>query len=208
MTTLKKGKKPNKKEQIVEDVHFIFTECIRLAELPINEIMALPPIEHFSEIPHPSGKGKMLCGSAAHKKVYELTERAIKHAKLINRVKYQNYVDDFAKLLITKFVKEKADIDIKQIDRIFSSVGKIAKNKCQTQTHFIPCRLMAVDEPDEIKIGPVIFRNRKNFRKIIIKKSDEYKSTITSSESKKYVRGLLADAIRYYRSFRWIAEVT
>ena len=58
-------------------------------------------------------------------------------------------------------------------------------------------------EPEELAIGPVTFRSRRNFGRRISQAVHIY-----STNGNKFDRALIAGALRYYRSFKWIAEVS
>jgi hypothetical protein len=109
-------------------------------------------------------------------------------------------------LISKRFFGEKRPLSVQQIDRLFSAVGKHARQKCVDVTHLIPCHLMNARDPTELKIGPVTFLNRSGMRHLLLsKRRGHFKSAAKEKEA--YSRDLLCRGIRYYRNFRWVAEV-
>jgi hypothetical protein len=65
---------------------------------------------------------------------------------------------------------------------------------------------MLSKDPDEIVIGPVTFRNRASFRKLLAAKVRSYPLG-KDPKGRKFDRRHLQEALRYYRAFQWVAEV-
>jgi hypothetical protein len=197
----------NKKDKLVEDVIFVFDECKRIrSELRAGNKSAFAD-GPFYVLPHPSGRGGMYCGETAYARVSELANEAARRAGIAQRVSLINIRKPIEKLLVERFITVGRPITTQQIERIFSKSAKVASENCSTKTHYIPCHLMWADEPDQFNLGPVIFLNRKKFRRILFSKISNYRSTL-EPDKKHWGLKLLANALRYYRSFKWVAEVT
>jgi hypothetical protein len=192
------------KAEIEESIHFVFGECVRFAKMTIAELQQRPRADLFCDLPHPSGRGKMNCGRAAEIRLRDITLETLALNKLSGRVSYSTMRQLLGDALVRRFPVEKREINRQQIDRLVSWLGRAALRKCSTRTHLIPCHLMYADEPGELVLGPVTFRSRKNFRARILPSVRAY----DTAGDRQWTRKLLSDALQYYRSFKWVAEVT
>lgn len=194
-----------KKEQSLDDIQFIFAEVAR-----IDDIIAKSGLKSVSRddmwftIPHPNS-GDMLCGRAAAKRIEGLAQIAGQRAKLLRRVERSVLEKDVAEVLVERFVRQNREISVKEFDRAMNDVARRSKARCVDLTHFIPCHLMHATDPDELRLGPIVFRNRAAFQKIL---REKVRGHDHGPDQQKYSRHLLAGAVRYYRSFQWVAEVT
>jgi hypothetical protein len=192
------------RKTIEEAIHFIFRECVRFANMPIDELKQIDKRDFFCKLPHPFRDGDMLCGHVAEVKLRVIAEEALYLNKLAGRVTLDAMRDLLGPELVKRFLTEKREINCQQIDRLMSWLGRAAIRKCSSQTHFIPCHLMYVTEPAQISIGPVTFHSRKSFRNRIVPSVRAY----DMGEGRPWARRLLGGALRYYRGFKWFAEVT
>jgi hypothetical protein len=149
----------------------------------------------------------MLCGLSAYRKVQELAADALRRAGLENRVQLETATKMLGQALVTRFLVEKRPLEIREVERALGTVGKRVKWVCSTQTHFVPCHLLYIQNPDEFRIGPVVFRTQRSFRQRILEGA---KSSLAAPDERhrQWHRESLGDATRYYRSFKWVAEVT
>ncbi|PAV68051.1 hypothetical protein WR25_02503 [Diploscapter pachys] len=196
------------KEKLVEDAKFVVSECIRFQELVnLGSFKTIERIDHMASLPHPKGYGEMICGAAAAKIITRFAQEAAERGGLSKRVTLDNVRKKLAELFVLRFFKEKRDIDTKQIDRLFNSTVKASKTFVESITHLIPCHLMNSKEPESFTLGPVKFHNRLSItRKILSNRTTNTCSKDT--DQGRHERYLLVKAIRYYRNFRWVAEVT
>lgn len=196
------------KERLVGDAKFVVSECNRLQTLVnLGDFKSIERMDHTASLPHPGGYGEMICGAAAASIITGFAQEAAERGGLSKRVSLTNVRKELASLFVLRFFKEKREIDIKQIDRLFNSTIKASKTFLEDITHFIPCHLMNAKDPDSFTLGPVTFHNRLSItRKILNSRSSSTCAKDTAQG--KHERGLLARAIRYYRHFRWVAEVT
>lgn len=198
---------PNE-DLLADDIEFIFEECQRIAKMGRHALKTLPKNDVFFDLPHPSGKGKMLCGRAAAQRIKNLTDEIARRNGLSRRASHQTLRKPTEELLVQRFLKEGRELDRKQIDRFISAVGRKAEAACSDITHFIPCTLMAVQEPETLAIGPVVFHNRASFRRKMLSHMKEYRRDLVQDSQSNYARGLMLDATKFYRQFGWVAEVT
>jgi hypothetical protein len=195
-------------DPLAEDIAFVFDECKRIMEMGRDVFKLLPKDEAFFDLPHPSGRGKMLCGRAAARRIAKLADEAGRRNGLLNRVTQATLRKPTEELLIQRFVTERRELNRKQIDRFLSSVGRKAKLKCSDITHFIPCTLMTAQDPEELTIGPVVFRNRASFRQRMLGHLKDYGRDKEEVWQRDHARSLMAGAAKFYRQFDWVAEVT
>lgn len=193
--------------RFAEDIAFIFSECNRIMGMGRDVFKNLPKEDVFFDLPHPSGGGRMLCGREAYKRIEMLAKEVGHRANLARRVTHETLRNPTKKLLVRRFVTEKRELDQKQIDRFLAAAGRNARAECADLTHFIPCYLMTVQEPEALKVGPVVFRNRLNFRRRILPYLRRYGDEFMP-EKRKFARWLMAGAMAFYREFDWVAEVT
>lgn len=196
----------NKRQKLTEDVEFILNECLRFHALFQKDFKSIPKEDVFHDIPHPSGDGFLICGRAASQRINKLAQEAGRQAGMLRRVELETLRKPLKQLITQRFIVEKRPIEAKQVDRILAAAARAALKKCHTKTYFIPCHLMTVQTPATLKIGPVIFLNRKSFRQLILGKIEDYVE-IGDADRRELRRNLLANAIRYYRSFDWVAQV-
>lgn len=192
-------------QQMIEDVGFIFSECARLRDLLIQGIDRISRDDASFSIPHPVS-GDMLCGRAAAQRVEVLAEEMGRRGGLLGRVEFSTLKRTVANLIVERFVREKRPLDIKQMDRMLNTASKRARAACVDITHFVPCHLTLTKDPEELRIGPVIFRNRRQFRNLLAEKVRAYRRNGYDGQEY-WGRRLLLDALRYYRNFNWVAEV-
>ena len=193
---------------LAEDIVFIFDECKRIADMRRDVFNLLPKDELLFMLPLPSGNRSMLCGRAAAKRISKLADEAGRRAGLVRCVTHDTLRRPTEYLLVQRFAIERRELSKKEIDRFLGAVGRRARKSCQDITHFIPCTLMTAQDPEELTIGPVVFRNRASFRRLLLAHVGGYGNEESEEWRRDYARGLLADAAKFYRQFNRVAEVT
>ena len=152
---------PYSKEKLVTDAKTVMSECDRIDSiLKLGGFKSIPREDHMSSLPHPNGQGDMLCGIRAASIITDFAKEAAERGGISKRVSLGSVRNELAKLFVLRFFKEKREIDIKQIDRLFNSTVKASQKFLNTITHFIPCHLMNVKDPDCFTLGPVTFHNK------------------------------------------------
>lgn len=153
---------PNKKDGWVEDVGFALKECARIQKAltetnPPYDLRQIPESGMYGHLPHPSGNGEMLCGSAAAQRVKRLAEQAIQHSDAVGTLETSRVHGVLRKIIVERFVKEKRPIDAPQVEKAMMAAVKAAKQSRADTAHFFPCRLMYAGDPERFAIGPVTF---------------------------------------------------
>jgi hypothetical protein len=228
---------PPSREEIISlaksDVQIIYWQILKFIKMPWEK-QTLHFQQHrydaLCSIPHPDGKGHLTCGALAWKKFGLLANRVIEFdPELARRVSAEQLrkivVDVFARYII----KEQREIDLSTIEQILADAANIAKQSLQTTEHYLPCVLFLNGGPDEFKIGPVTFTRRitffKNHKQAFRRSLDKsisahiehvykivgqgfpHERATTPEQSKHFIRGLHARAIKTYRSYPWVATV-
>ncbi len=197
----------NKKHQMVDDVAFIFEECARLNNLvSAGSLADLPREDAFCDLPHPTHQwpnGKMMCSRAGFDRLDRLAELALWQANIHRLVSFKPARKALAEILVRKFVREARPIEIRQIERAMSEAAKRSNSTRADLTHFIPCHLMLSQQPDTFQLRPIRFLNRATFRKALA-------GNIRANRANDVVknRRIIFDAVRYFKTFGWVAEVT
>lgn len=189
-----------------DDIEFILTECHRFYALVQKDIKSIPREDALHEIPHPSGNGFLICGRAASQRINKLAQEAGRRAGILQRVEPEALRKPLKHLITRRFIVEKRPTETKQVDRILAATARAALKKCSNKTYFIPCHLMTAQTPATLRVGPILFLNRKSFRQIALEKITDYVE-IGDPDRRELRRHLLTNAIRYYRSFDWVAQV-
>ncbi|HMG47282.1 MAG TPA: hypothetical protein VK614_07460 [Allosphingosinicella sp.] len=188
-------------------IQFVFAECKRMQARLLSGEKVMPnspeAMEFFYKIPHPEVSWSFLvCGRAADQGLQDLARRAALHAGISHQVSNAVIRDKLAEVIVRKFLKEKRPLDRKNVDRALSEAAKLAARGRETITHYVPCHLMVAQKPDQFDIGPVHFRTQRSFR--------AHLAPIVSTARVGLRRSgkFISRALRYYRSFSWVAEVT
>jgi hypothetical protein len=195
------------KDKLIEDVAFIFEECARLNTM-VNErrFAEIPREDGFCDLPHPTHNwphGKMMCSRAGYRRLERLAQLSLKRAKLQRRITLGSARDALAEILVRKFVREVRPIEVKHVERAMSEAAKRVEATTGDLTHFVPCHLMLSQNPNEFRLGPIRFLNRLSFRKVL---ADHLRAN--RSTDHRMNRKVIFDAIRYFKTFGWVAEVT
>lgn len=199
---------PNAKQEMVDDVHFIFSEIARFRALERQWFETKsPPSElregYLWELPHPTEKrSKFPCGRAGIARLESLARQAADRAGIGSQIDILTIRTPLAKALIRRFVLESREISISQIERALSEAARIAKRSLGTMTHYVPCHLMTAQSPDQFVVGPVRFLSQKSFRRVIAQRLWQSRS------ENRGVSSYLGDVTTYYKSFGWVAEVS
>ena len=195
------------KDDLVDGVNFIFTECHRLQEFMAEDIKSIGNDDAFCMLPHPGGRGHMICGRNAYRELQKMAAYASQRAGMQQRVALDKVTNVLGDVLVARFLGQRLPIDIRQIDLAFNAAIKEATKKVADRTHFVPCHLMSASEPSELAIGPVSFLNRKSFRRFIRHTRSQQRGLQKAQKDHKLARDLLYGGLIYYRSFDWVAKV-
>lgn len=181
-------------------------------------------------IQHPDGRGHLICGSLAWERFDRLANRVIDfEPELARRVSREQLKKIAIDVFVQYILKEHREVDLSTVEQILADAANIAKQSLQTTEHYLPCVLFLNGGPDEFKIGPVTFTRRvaffQNHKQALRHSADRSVSAhiehvnkavergfsreraSTPEQSKHFVRGLQARAIKTYRNYPWVATV-
>lgn len=200
---------PYSKARLIPDAKFVIAECGRIQEL-LNRggLRSIARTDHMSSLPHPSGQGEMVCGHVASSIITDFAKEAAERGGISKRVSLGSIREELARLFVYRFFKEGREIDMKQIDRLFNATVKASQKYLDQITHFIPCHLMNVKDPDSFSLGPVTFHNKLSMARRVLSQSRSSIKCDKNTVQGRHERNLLVRALRYYRNFRWVAEVS
>lgn len=225
--------KLNKAEQDEEDIAFIIDELVRFESMEVRELMAYLR-EHKNDawfnLPHPTRDGHITMGQAAALRFYEMAKR-----HLFTKPELNNYFDteDFTKAVEKEFVRVflkngEKEINQRVTDKMLSAAVKQAQKSHKALKHFIPCVIVSSENPEIVRIGPVIlvrmerflqdyediFENEKNRIKeeYILKKKETIESEKQEESEIHNSAEMIADSyvgstMRYFEGFKWMAIV-
>jgi len=169
-------------------------------------LKSFPKEDMWDQLPAPGG-GHWLCGRAAGERLDRLASEALRRAGIEGRAQLSTARRPIERLLVERFVTQGRPIDRKQVDRVIAAAGSWARSKCVDCIHFLPCHLMHSQQPQELKLGPVTFRNRSSF-------AERIRCALRAEKANALARGGLGrerkfwlDSISYYKAFKWFAEV-
>lgn len=227
---------PSRKKIISQahsDVGIICRQILRFMKMPWKELTShfqRHQYDALCSIQHPDGRGHLTCGALAWKKFGLLANRVIEFApELARRVSAERLRKIVVDVFVQHILKEHREVDRSTTEQILVDAANIAKQSLQTTEHYLPCVLFRNGGPNEFNIGPVtftrritFFKNHKHaFRRSANKSVSEHiehvnkaiergfprERAATLEQSKHFIRGLHARAIKTYRNYPWIATV-
>ena len=136
----------------------ILADVIRYRRMPLSKLRERPREDLLATIPHPSGRGSLLCGRRANSKIWALARDALVESEWKDRMEAPVVQRQLREGLLRKFLKEGLPIDLKNIEALLSEALSAAAAGCKTLTHFIPCHVSSDAEPAAFAIGPVSFQ--------------------------------------------------
>ncbi len=197
-------------EDWVADVNFVLSECVRFQQ-EVDRIGLSAWLKNASRsdamahLPHPSGKGSLLCGIEAIRRLEQLSNVAIRNSDALGTLTIDRVYQALRTLIVHRFIRDQRPLNVQQVQKALAAAVREAKRARYDATHFIPCRLASTSEPDQFSIGPVVFRSRAAFfariRPQVDALAERGKATETI-ETNDWVR-----IESYYGAFDWIGEV-
>jgi len=184
----------------------------------------------FCMIPHPDGRGHLSCGIDAARRFGTLADRVLEYEpQFAGRLSRSKMKDRVVAAFVQRVLREKREIDAGTAEQILRDVSDGGKASLRTAEHFVPCVLFLNGGPDEFSIGPVTFSRRIAFFRLCrasLKKSvqtgvqshiEQVERAVeggfprdraaTPEQSRRFIRGLQARALKTFRQYPWIARV-
>ena len=220
-------------KQAQSDIKAILRQIFRFKKMPFNECKAYfqkHPKEIFFRIPHPDGKGLLLCGAIGWNKLEKLTDLTLDLdrglGRRVGRERARSAVTD---AFVERILREAREVTHDTAEVILQDALAALRKSLIITEHFLPSVLFTKYAPTEFRIGPVTFVRRKNFfgdRKQAFKHSIEAaivanmervneavaqgfprERASSEAQARRHIRGLQAQAIKTYRNYPWIAVV-
>lgn len=182
-------------------------------------------------LPHPGGRGHLICGHAAWQRFSTLGSLVLDYEPdLAGRVNSEKARKKVVDVFVQRVLREHGDLDAATAEKILMDASKRCEESLGTREYFLPCVLFRHGGPDEFKVGPVTFTRRATFfrsQRVLFKASvlASIQSHIThvnraeidgfprdraatEEQSKQLIRGLHARAIKTFRNYPWVARVS
>jgi hypothetical protein len=219
--------------KVTRELEFICRQLLRFAKMPAKELIAYlrkHPEESFCTIPRPDGKGHYHCGALAWKKFGVLVDCVFELApSLAKRVERARTKDTIVSAFICRVLKEGRVVDQETSELVLLDILEVLRQSLVVTEHYLPCVLFLHGGPKVFSIGPVTFSRRvkffqdkkQAFKRSVVKEMEAHiehvnsavargfhrERAATEADSKRFIRGLQARAIKTYRAYPWIASV-
>jgi hypothetical protein len=149
---------PEKREPRVAAVRTILADVIRYRRMPLSKLREKPKEDTLATIPHPNGRGALLCGGRANSKIWALARDALVESEWKDRMEAAAVQRQLREGFVRKFLKDGLPIDLKNVEALLSEALSAAAAGCKILTHFVPCHVSSDAEPATFEIGPVSFQ--------------------------------------------------
>ncbi|MEZ7197737.1 hypothetical protein [Pseudodesulfovibrio karagichevae] len=155
-------------QALVEKALFVVNEINRIQAAIQKSRDAWKELDQwdvFADVPHPSGRGTLICGREAHLALCDIVR-----AYGCNKYKNQNVdistiIKPFKKEFSKRFLSGELELNERYLSRVLHRVFQKAVDELVATTHFFPCRLYIPKDSDSIHIGPVQFKPASQFWK-------------------------------------------
>ncbi|MDP1732763.1 MAG: HEPN domain-containing protein [Sulfuritalea sp.] len=195
------------------------------------KLMAKRKEDALAMIPHPSGRGHLICGREASQRLSRVTSLVFEYAPdLSDRIDPAKTRKKVVDAFVLRVLTEKRDLDCATVEAILEDVSAQCRESLAASQHFLPCVLFRNGRPDEFSVGPVTFSRRASFfrsRRQWFKDSVEASArshvayvdravkdgfprerAATKDDSRHLVRDLHASAVKTFRNYPWVATVS
>lgn len=195
----------------VEDIEFVLGECARFHELfrqttPLEFTKRLPSADSSAYLTLSNGR-QFICGAQALRRLYDLATRALARSDVSGQIELESVYNELKISVPRVFLEQQLPIELVQIEQVLAEAIDKAKSARSDRVHFIPCRLMRVQEPKTIRIGPVTFHAHDAIAERVEPLYGDYLRRGIAERRGEICEMLIADAKHYYGGFGWIAEV-
>ena len=192
---------PSKSQKILDEVTFVFSENERLRGLGIKELF-----KQDHDVLNLPVQGQLWLSREASKRISVIAKELGLRSGLVARVEHSTLYSVASDVIVGELYPHREKLDVSRIDRAMNEAVKRLKMHCVDRVHYIPCHLMWSKDPSTLAIGPVTFHNRGSFRQLLLSKR-HLQPSYDAIWQREHGRKLLADTLRFYRKFRWVAEV-
>lgn len=188
----------------VEDFMFVASSIVEFLK---RDFRKLDFADSVASLPHPSGKGDILCGAEAYRRLRSISRIGISRSRYAGRISEDSVFSELKSIFVKNFIHDGREINHDESNRAVSAAIKAAAKKIIDIAHYIPCDIANEKSPTDFRIGPVRFVKRDILLKDIDPQLNAYLSDTHGGCDLVMLSRLLSDAVAYYESFSWIAEV-
>jgi hypothetical protein len=205
--------KTNESANVVQDpdIAFLLSECSRLFERlekqGLADFIKTAPREDSGGSLKLSGGGSIFCGVKALQRLYDRAKRALRASKLSGSIQPEPFYGAFKRIVVERFFEQHVAASVTEVESVIREALEEIEPSCVDLLHYIPCRLMRVEEPNSIAVGPVTFYRRETFDEKAVLLYDEYLRRAESEGLRNQCDTLAQAAKRYYEGFTWVAKV-
>ena len=153
----------------VADAEAILAQIERFL-LPVELLMPLlrqNGMEALYTIPHPRGFHPLICGSEAYRRFGELTKRYLSsNPEKATRVSAEAYVEALREEFSVRYLRDFETIDELTVPKMLESAYQQTQSKFEDTVYYIPCSIVALNDPSEFQLGPVTFFHKSRFMEL------------------------------------------
>jgi hypothetical protein len=139
-----------------DDFEFVFSAIARLDSV---EVLKRPFPECLAMLPHPSGRGSMLCGMDAYQRLRDMTERALAQSVYTGKLETEAVFRELKKITVQRFVKEARELNTREADRALSAAVKAAAKDAELLSISFHVILLMQESPTHFPLGRFDFNN-------------------------------------------------
>jgi hypothetical protein len=216
------------------DLEFVSAQVMRFLHMSPETLIAhvrKNPNDGLCTIPHPTGSGSLICGTEAWLKFGSIASTLEQFdpslLKRVDRDRLNRIVID---AYVQKVLMKGDEIDEASARIVVEYALQMAKESLSTIEHYLPCISFKYGGPDQFNIGPVSFVRTRTFlrsKRIAFRESAMANAVkqngllaellsvrfnlgeaVSNDDAETLARNLLAEAIRSYRRYPWVAIVT
>lgn len=170
--------KPNKSDQNLQDCLFILNQINTLNDSAseIYKTIKNKPSEGLFHLRHPEGKGIIICGHEAYFRFKTVASRYLEgFVKQAGSTEVSGFAEILRDEFASRYIKLGQQMNRATVSRLLDSAYQKLQEKYESLIHFIPCSVIASDNPNEFQIGPVLFLHKTRFWELYGNKIEEQK---------------------------------
>jgi hypothetical protein len=157
----------NERSQDEADADFVLERVEHFITMDARALMdhfRVHPEDAFSEIPNPLGKRQIYVGKVAYDRLASLAERYLaRHPQQASRISFGSYFEAVKRVYSQYFLLRGQGTSWTAVRRMLSEAYDTVAKNFEQLTHYVPCTLVAVNEPKEFQLGPIRFFGSSHF---------------------------------------------
>jgi hypothetical protein len=202
-----KTKRVNLKQGWADAIWFVLQECARFQELlqeaaRTNQLSSLPKEDLLYELKTKPGR-HLICGREAHRRLLDAVIDAHGRSGIARTISVDRLFKAVQRLIVERFIDGEDEVSLGKVDSLFAAAVRQVRAAGADSTHYIPCQLMYVADPDHFSVGPVTFHNRETFTAIGERLARERGEKHGDRDE-----SIMRKVLKHYEYYSWVAEVT